>query len=234
MKTKFYVIILTLFSVFSYGQSVFFQKNVNHKAKYLEQHLTINNDSLVLVSSKKPIIQVDFLKEDYLKSIDVNSNTAKIDLSILPIGSFIVQARVGKKRIVMYLDKRLDIDESLIDNEVKLSTLLKAKLPKIKKAKKIDKNTKTYYWVVYESNNNFGSSKSMSLEYKDEVQELISRVELELKSEVGKNNSLLVYEVYNKAKFMKKQLRNPKYYKSKHSKVFNAKPYYSTKKQITP
>jgi hypothetical protein len=66
----------------------------------------------------------------------------------------------------------------------------------------------------------------MRLEYKDDIAKLISKHKLELKSNVGKNNKLIIYEVYNTSKFMPKQLRNPIYYKTEASTFFNVVPIY--------
>lgn len=85
----------------------------------------------------------------------------------------------------------------------------------------------SYYWVVTESNSNFGSRKSMRLEHKNDIDKLISKNKLELQSKVGKDNTLIVYAIYNKSKFMNKQFRNPEYYQSKEkSNFFNSEPFY--------
>ena len=91
------------------------------------------------------------------------------------------------------------------------------------------------YWVVYESNAQFSSRKTMGLKYVDEIQDLISKIELELNTEQSKNNKLFVYEIYDKSKFIRKQLRNKKYYKSKKSKMFNTEPIFKAenKKVVT-
>lgn len=223
MIKKHFTLVLTIFTLFTYGQNIEFQPNINYKAQILEQSLNEDGDSLLLKSNTEDITQVDIFNDNFSTSIDVNGNKTDIDLNDLPKGNFIIQARVEKKRIIMYLEKREDINMT--------ASSLKATDKTIKeKAKKIKhKKRARYYWIVYERNSGMGSSKSMKLIHKDELSHLIDKNKLELKSETGKNNNLLIYAVYNKNKFMNKQFRNPEYFKSaKTCKSFNSKPIYTT------
>lgn len=73
----------------------------------------------------------------------------------------------------------------------------------------------------------------MRLEYKEDVEKLISKNKLELKSNVGKANSLIIYEIYNKSEFMEQQFRNSAYYKSAEaSKFINTEPLYASSIEI--
>lgn len=233
---NFYILAFTLFTVLTYGQNfqnIVFQPNINFKARNLKQGLNKTGDSLILESSNKSIKQIDIFNEDFLESIEVNSNNAKIDLNILPVGKFIVQARIGKRRIIMYVQKR---DSAVIayskrekETQITSNTAIK---PISKNQKKEDKRV-TYYWAVQKSNSNFGSAKVMKLVYKDEIPDLIKKNKLELQSEIGKDNTLVIYAIYDKNKFMSKQFRNPKYYKKvKESKFFNVVPYYSSFNEV--
>lgn len=217
------ILILMITSCFAFGQQVTFEKNVNYSASELLQSLNKNGDSLLLESKHTPILQVDIISNDFSEHINVNSNTTKIDLKALPIGNFVIQAKVDKKWIVMYLEKNEDVKISSTYQEEK-------DIASEGKSTKIDeKENILYYWVVSESNSNFGSSKTMRLEYEKDIAKLISKNRLELKSEIGKKNKLLVYAVYNKSKFMTKQLRNPIYYKSAEESIFfNTEPYYAS------
>lgn len=220
-KLTISILILILFSIVAYGQKITFEKNINYKANILLQGLNKAGDSLILDCKNKEIRQVDIFNDDFSERIDVYNNKTKIDLKKLPIGNFVVQAIVDKKLIVMYLKKHEDIIVSN-SNQEPIDKTTKLKSNKASKKEKV-----LYYWVVSESNSNFGSSKSMKLEYKENVAKLISKNKLELKSNIGKDNKLIVYAVYNKSKFMNKQFRNPKYYKSaEESKFFNAEPFY--------
>lgn len=230
------IIAFTMFSLNTYGQKTTFQKNANNRAKGLEQTLSKNGDSLTL-KSEKTISQVDIFNDDYMKSIDVNGNEAKIDLKPLPLGKFIVQARLDRKRIVMYLERHEFFKEKTeinINEELAIaSTIIEEKKLENSKIKTTKPKTKPVinYWVVYESNSGSGSYRTMSLERKDVVSEMISRNKLELSTEIGKNNKLIVYEVYDTSKFMRKQLRNPDYFNTSKSKFFNVDPYYISPNQ---
>lgn len=220
MSKGFNLLILMLVTIFSYGQEINFQKNESYTArKYkLVQKLNISGDSLILESERKKIKQVDILNEDYLESIVIDSTKGKINLNKLAIGSYVIQARIGRHWIVMYIEKTAGVNISLNKKVVSIDKSSEKELFEEDKM----------YWVVYESNSQFSSQKTMGLKYVDEIQEMISKVKLELKTEEGKYNKLIVYEVYNKPKFMRKQLRNKKYYKSRKSKFFNTKPLYKS------
>jgi len=217
--------IFAFFTVFTYSQEITFSKNTSYATRKLKlvQKLNTSGDSLILASDKKQIRQVDILNEEYLESIDINSNKGKISLKDLPVGKYVIQANIGRHWIVMYMDKKESDNASLIKTKLNNDSEKLNNIP--------IKDENTLYWVVYESNSRFASNKTMGLKYVEEINDLIYKIKLELKSEVGKYNKLYVYEVYNKKKFMKKQLRNRKYYKSKKSKFFNVLPVYSSENE---
>ncbi len=231
MNRRLYIslIILMMSSFLVYGQDIMFQKNVNHSARELTQRLNDNRDSLVLKTKINKIQQVDIFNDDFSEHIEVNDYATKIDLSTLPYGDFIVQAKIDNKFIIMFLKKKNnDAFTSKNLNDFYNNTYAAKRSSNYK-----EKGKRTvYYWVVSESNSNFGATKSMKLEYKEEVVKLISKHQLELKSEVGKDNKLYVYAIYDKNKFMKKQFRNPDYYKTaESSETFNVEPFYVTKEE---
>ncbi len=224
MKKHLVIIVFILFSVLSYSQQITFQKNTNIKANVLLQKLNKNQDSLILESKSDLISKVDIFSDNYSKHIDVNRIKIKIDLKNLPFGNFVIQAKVDQKWIVMYLEKnKMNVITANDSNQLNSSG---------RSDKENLKNNPVFCWVVSERNSNSGSSKTMKLEYKKKVDKLISKNKLELKSNVGKNNKLHIYIVYNKSEFMNKQLRNPNYYKSvEESKLFNTNPYYTSNKE---
>ncbi|MDN3493832.1 hypothetical protein [Winogradskyella bathintestinalis] len=242
MIKQYSILLFTIFAIFSYGQDVTFEKNHNRAASGLEQNINKKGDSLIF-KSDKVIRQVDIFNNDYMKSIPVNNYESKIEVGNLPVGEYIVQARLGRKRIIMYLVKNgpivpdpeiLDIninDDSAVaqtDNSVETSNDSSALVSENITSEELD-SEKISYWVVYEKNTSSGSYKSMSLENINEVSRMISKNKLELNTEIAKNNTLIVYEVYNSSKFMRKQLRKPTYFKSSdNSKIFNGKPYYAS------
>ncbi|WCO02177.1 hypothetical protein [Psychroserpens ponticola] len=256
MTKNTYIVAALLYTLFSYGQQITFHKNVNYKASTLHQSLNKKRDSLILESKNQQIHIIDIFNKNFSKSIVINSNKAKVDLKFLPIGNFVIQAKIDKKWIIMYLEKSEAIKITASDQKEQNIDYKVSDFKDIETKDKSDgittsvqnvhdleekglasnitpENTKTnnsshYYWVVSESNSGFGSSKSMRLEYKDDIAKLISKNKLELKSNVGKNNKLIIYEIYNTSKFMPKQLRNPVYYKTDKSNFFNVIPIYAS------
>lgn len=221
------------------GPNIIFEPNINPKAKSLRQGLNKSRDTLKLLSTKLPITQIDIFNKDYLESFDVNSNKTEIALDLLPAGTFLVQARVGRKRIIMSLTKKEGLDLATLRKKEALALDddkedLQEDTTKQKKRKKPKKKRKAkYFWVVYESNSNMGSRKSMKLLYKDEVLNLIQKNKYELESGVANDNVLTVYAIYNKNKFMNKQYRNPKFYKTiKKPKLFNPVPFYNSSEAV--
>ena len=255
--TKYtYLVAAMLYSILSYGQQITFYKNINYRASLLEQNLNEGRDSLVLKSTGDPIQKVEIFNKNFSKSYDVANHKTKIDLKTLPLGSFVIQARMGEKWIVMSIkkneepkialsgkkeaNKEKDIDYnsvafehkshniSSIDQKAKEIDYKGINPPNLKPDDNLKKKSSIYCWVVSESNSSFGSNKSMRLEYKEDIAKLISKNKLELKSSVGKNNKLLIYEIYNTTKFMPNQLKNPVYYKSEKSEFFNVVPVYAS------
>ncbi|WP_033961087.1 hypothetical protein [Psychroserpens jangbogonensis] len=274
IKNTYFVAFL-LCTILSYGQQITFHKNVNHRASLLEQSLNTDRDSLILESKSKQIQKVEIFNKDYSERIDVYSNKTKIDLKTLPEGNFVIQAKLGEKWIVMYLEKNEDLKmtssnqkkqdlnygglaskhkpHEILFSDQKEQELNYEGLTSKRKSYEIassdqneldigfegltskhtsnkiaKQNNSAYYWVVSESNSSFGSSKSMRLEYKRDLAKLILKNKLELKSNIGKNNKLLVYEIYNRSQFMTKQTKNPKYYELKKSELFNVVPIYAS------
>lgn len=225
IKRKSLLLLLLLMATFCYGQNITFEKNISYAAQQLElvQKLNKTGDSLIIISKKEPISQVDILNDDYLETIDFNSNSATVGLKNLPSGEYVIQARIDNHWIVMHLEKEKNRAVVVSDTEVK------KEMEKIEKASSEPLfKENTMYWVVYENNAQFASKKTMGLKQVHEIKDLISKMELELKTEYGKNNRLLVYEIYNKSKFIRKQFRNRDYYQRKRSKFFNVDPLYNS------
>lgn len=228
MIKTFNFIIWIAFTISIYGQQMDFQRNVNYKAQILEQNLNEQGDILFLKSKTKDITQVDIFNDEYSKSYVVNSNNTDIDLMSLPKGNFIIQARLDNKRIIMYLEKGQCNNLALNDGNNK-NLMTSDKLQNQLKSTLKQKDSK-YFWIVYERNSGMGSGKSMKLVDKNELPRLIKKNKLELRTQFGKDNTLLVYEIYDKNKFMNKQFRNSEYYKTiQESNDFNPQPIYNSK-----
>jgi hypothetical protein len=245
MPKTTYILAVMLYSFFSYGQQITFHKNVNYRASALEQTLNKDGDVLFLESKTNHITKVEIFNDNYSESIVVNGNETTIDLKTLPYGNFVIQAKVDHQLIIMYLEKTEDLRLASSNKKQKSKTSKITVAHTNRKStgvkdrlitEEIDKTTKdgipAYYWVVEESNSNFGSSKTMRLEYKEDVDKLITKNKLELKSNISKKNKLVIYEVYNKSQFMNNQFRNPTYYKSADaSKFLNIEPHYASNEE---
>ena len=241
MIKKYSLFVFIMITVFSYSQEITFQKNSSLSARKLlvVQKLNEIGDSLILESESKKIRQIDILNEEYLQTIKVDSVKAKIDLKEIPNGNYVIQARISRDWIVMYMTKRHYISAGLKYSDIKIDSKLDFAALRTKVLKgdtlstqqhSVENNLekKTMYWVVYEINSQFSSAKTMSLKCADEIYDLIAKIRLELKSEIGKNNKLFVYEVYDTSEFMSNQLKNIKYYKKIESKFFNVIPLFSS------
>lgn len=224
MPKTTYILAVMLYAFVSYGQDITFHKNVNYRASSLLQSFDKERSRLSLECATGQILQVDIFNNDFSESIDVNNKKTDIDLNSLPSGDFVIQAKLEDKWIVMYLEKSGNQQNSSAESQNAIVDLE----PEIIKAndKGIAKKPSSYYWVVLENKSRFGSNKSMRLERKDAVDKIISKKQKEVKSGIGKNNVLHIYEIYNKSKFMTKQIRNPVYYKSESSELFNVVPVY--------
>ncbi|NRD23915.1 hypothetical protein HNV10_11715 [Winogradskyella litoriviva] len=237
MIKKYSLFVFITVTLFSYSQEINFQKNDNSTATELlvVQKLNKSGDSLILESEKLKIRQVDILNDNYFETIKIDSIKTKIGLNKLPVGNYVIQARIKKHWIVMYFEKTKDLAKGLniIDN--KNNTKLNLVSIETKDLKNDSINSKqnlykknTMYWVVYETNSPFSTTKTMSLKYPEEIDDLIAKIKLDVKSKSGENNKLLVYEVYNTSEFMNMQLKNRLYYKNTKSDYFNVIPLYSS------
>ena len=241
MNTKILTSLFMCLTIFVYGQNIRLQHNINYEARQLKQNLNQLGDSLLL-ESINTIRQVDIFNKDYSETFNVEGNKTEIDLKKLPIGNFIIKVRMGRKHIVMYLEKTDDKKLKALNKNARNNIMITAnedlnfKTNNASLVKAVDnipaKLKSSYYWVVYECNSNFGSSKTMKLVDKRKVEKLIVRNKLERKSKNGKHNKLYVYEVFNVSEFMDKQSKNPQFYMSSNdSSLFNIMPFYDTLNQ---
>ena len=92
------------------GQTTVLLKNFNPKAKELKHQLNKSRDSLIL-SCEQPILKVDIFNEDFEMIVTVEGSNTKIPLHNLPIGEFVVEAKLEDKIILMEI-VRYEIDTS--------------------------------------------------------------------------------------------------------------------------
>lgn len=242
--------LLILFStVIIYSQNITLIKNNNPKAKELNHSLNNTRDSLIL-GCEKTISKVEFFNEDYEKIVVVEDFEAQIPLFDLPVGRFIVHAKITDKILVMELIKyeATNSTSSLDKKEVAegKGMMLDEKLNLIKsspnksiefiltrgKTKKQATKTQKFYWTVTKINNEIGSSKTMKLVNQESVDRMILKNKLEYNSTEGRFNELIAWEVYNTEKFIKHQVSDNNYMYSQSSDFFNTAPYYTSSNNL--
>ena len=114
-------------------------------------------------------------------------------------------------------------------NSKSISDLLNYKRPIVKKTfKKIkEKERKHNYWVYYEINSGHYSKTIRKMATKEEIDRLIARNQLDVKTPKGQSNVLKIWQIYNASMILKhKEL--DKNFINKESPYFNEKPYYTT------
>lgn len=232
MKPIYITILVFCFTGVLNSQDISFETNVNYAARVLKQNLNTSKDSLILESTEI-IRDVEIFNDEYEEQIRVGDNETKIDLKNLPAGKYIVKASLGRKHIIMALEKSRSDAIVAYDSNTKTTHVDRFPNEAITNPNQdmVEEYKKPvqYYWVVSEVNSNSGSSRTMRLETKDEVDRLIRKNKLEQKSSAGKHNELYVYEIYDISEFMDKQSRNPEFYKTvRNSELFNAIPLYDT------
>ena len=79
------------------------------------------------------------------------------------------------------------------------------------------------YWIVYKTN---GHSSGKEMRFGDEelVHKMISHINLDKRTKAGKNNELIVWEIYDVSKFLKYKMKNRNNLSSE-ADCFNVVPY---------
>ena len=114
-------------------------------------------------------------------------------------------------------------------NSENINDLLNYKRPIIKKTFKKKKKKESYYnyWVYYKINSGHYSKTIRKMATKDDVDRLISRNQLDVKTLKGQSNILKIWEVYNSSMFLKEKKLDKNFINTK-SPYFNEKLYYTT------
>jgi hypothetical protein len=244
--------LLLLFSVaISFGQSIILQKNTNPKAQELKHNLNKTRDSLMMASDNT-IFKVEIFNEDFEKVIIVEGLESHIPLTNLPSGKFVVEVQLSDKIIVMHLvrpDYCIDMSNSNKTSgekpiaDAKHLSLAGTKNKNLsqhsiefllsgRKPKQTSHKNQNFYWTLVKVNTGNTSSKTMRLANQKTVDKIISKHNLEIKTSIGERNELIIWEVYNRTKFMQYQIANPDYINSSVSDLFNVSPYYTSQNNI--
>ncbi|WP_299105016.1 hypothetical protein [uncultured Winogradskyella sp.] len=239
--------LLILFATLtSYSQNFTLIKNTHPQARELKHSLNKTKDSLVLECDHK-IVNVDFFNEDFEKTVIVEDLKTKISLEDFPEGKFIIEAKLTDKIILIDLIKHEEYKSNDLTNinepaegqgmmlDETLTVIKNAPNKSIsfmltrEKATQQNTTTNKFYWVISQTNNKIGSSKTMKLADQKSVDRMILKHKVELDSDCGKLNELTIWEVYNTREFMEKQVSNPDFVYTSTTDSFNRTPYYATK-----
>jgi len=249
MIKKIWPLLILFSTAISFGQDIILLKNTNPRAKELKHNLNHTKDSLI-IGCENTIFKVEIFNEDYEKLIIVEDNEAHIPLNDLPAGRFVVEAQLSNKIIVMNLFRHDYVDNSsnsdLTHGEKEITDAKTMGLTKEKnikkniahhsiefllsgrKSKQVSHKNQKFYWTLTKVNTGNTSSKTMRLANQKSVDKMISRHKIETKTINAKRNELIIWEVYDKTKFIKQQVANPNYINSSVSNFFDVSPYYTS------
>ncbi len=249
MIKKIWPLLILFSTAISFGQDIILLKNTNPRAKELKHNLNQTKDSLI-IGCESTIFKVEIFNEDYEKVIIVEDNEAHIPLNDLPAGRFVVEAQLSNKIIVMnlfrhdYIDDSSNSDLALGKKEITdAKTMGFTEEKNIKKnisrhsiefllsgrkSKQVSHKNQKFYWTLTKVNTGNTSSKTMRLANQKSVDKMISNHKLEITTINAKRNELIIWEVYDKTKFIKQQVANPDYINSSVSNFFDVSPYYTS------
>ncbi len=248
MIKKTYTLILLFLTAFAFSQQNTLIQNVNPRAKALQHSLNKTGD-ILLLESEKTIFSVTIFNQDFERTFGVGKYQAKIPLHEVPKGRVVIEVQLNDGLIVMNLIKHKSAKENhkvaptikteiadlkqitIAQNSITIKELINPRVNFTKtraKTTKLNNKKRKAFWVMYKVNTGYSSRKSMKLGNKEEVDQLISKNKLDQKTRSGKLNKLIVWEVYDKSKFLRQQIINPDYINSSNSNFFDVSPYYTS------
>ena len=234
-------ILFLLLTTFIYSQNATLLQNIDYRADELKHRLDTSGDTLIL-EGERNIEKVVFFNDDFEKSMVIDSKQTKIPLTNFPNGRFVTEVKVHNKLIIITLichkpthvissDLASNHIESLNEGQ-KLQTHIEAEgnLADNNKLEEPEapKKTVRFYWIVNKIYKGHSSRKVMKIGDKDAVDKVIRQNEIDLKTKTGRHNELVIWEVYDTAKFMRFKRRNPDYANAKTAECFNTVPFYKS------
>lgn len=146
------------------------------------------------------------------------------------IAEVIKKVNVTVKKPTIAIKRATVIDATIIDIKRKAINK-KPTTSKIVSENSIDKNIQTY-WIIYKTNNRHSSGRQMRFGDEALVNKMISHNNLDRRTVAGRDNELIVWEIYDVSSFLKYKIRNPDDF-SKTAECFNSVPYFKTIKGST-
>ncbi|EDP72286.1 hypothetical protein FBALC1_14332 [Flavobacteriales bacterium ALC-1] len=143
------------------------------------------------------------------------------------IAEVVKKANVTIKKPTVAIKKAMVIDATVIDIKRKA---IRKKSAVIDNASE-DSNERIIqsYWIVYKTNNRHSSGRQMRFGDEAMVNKMISHINLDRRTIAGRDNELIVWEVYDVSAFLKYKMRHSEDF-SKQAECFNAVPYFKTEK----
>lgn len=245
IKIKF-VLIFLLLSTSVFSQKTTLIQNINTRANELTHTLNKTKDTLIL-NCENRIFKVNIFNADFSKSFWIKSSEIEVPLNNLDVGRYAIEVILKKKHIIITLLRNEPLPK--IGNEIVIKehtktpiTVKNIKTTKAtesviiddlatKKAKTTKRRTVSksgyHYWLEHEINNGQSSRKVMKMASLREVEHLIAKNHLDIKSLKGKSNMLTIWEVYDSGNFVKERHNSPEFMTTQ-SEYFNATPFYKS------
>ena len=236
MRVKFsYILFIFLQSIFfANSQNYTLYPNINPSIKLQQK---IDNNQLIL-SDRSHINKVNFYNRTTteLVSYKNDSKSISIPLDKLESSYYSIMVHNDKNNIIMLgvdVLNTLSSDDSLVAVEIKKEKT---------KTKKITKPEIKIYWAIREIKKHSGSTLSSYYYYNlDLMERAIKKNKSDLKSFSGKDNTLTIYEVYNKRDFTRVKNKLVQSYRSskelvlskKERNAFNIIPFYRSSSENT-
>lgn len=104
-----YTLVFVLLTSLVYGQKSTLFQNVNVRAKELKHNLNKTGDSLIF-KCERTVYEVVIFNDDFERVIKVRDTEAKIPISDVPVGRYIVEALLSDKLIVITLIRNEPFD----------------------------------------------------------------------------------------------------------------------------
>ncbi|MFK7832823.1 MAG: hypothetical protein AB8B52_06085 [Winogradskyella sp.] len=82
------------------------------------------------------------------------------------------------------------------------------------------------YWIVYKVNSGTGSEKIQKIADQNDVNRMISKIEIDMKTKTGRFNELIVWKVYDSSKFLEHKRKHKDDYIEITSESFQLEPYF--------
>ncbi|WP_299101854.1 hypothetical protein [uncultured Winogradskyella sp.] len=240
-------LVYLLLTSFVYGQKSTLFQNKNSRALELKHELNKTNDSLIL-KCDRTIFEVVFFNDDFERVVRVRKKEAKIAITDLPVGQYIIETLLRDKLIVLTLVRneefklpKQDIIANVVKQEekkptpsqllnretiTKKSDLAVAGKKAVRTVEVKRKQSTALYWIEYKINTGQNTLKTEKFGDQATIDQMIRKIEIDKKTKTGRLNELIVWKVFDSSKFLKHRRANKNNYSTTASDSYNTEPYY--------